>query len=362
MNKKKNLFNNIYFGKTVLVTGHTGFKGSWLCIWLIELGAKVIGFGLDPYTQNDNFVVTGLKDMLIDIRGDIRDSEKLQQVFEEYKPEIVFHLAAQPLVRLSYEIPKETYEINIMGTVNILECIKNSRYTKVGIMVTTDKCYENKERLAPYKEDDPLGGYDPYSSSKGCAEIISASYRNSFMNPVEYEKHGKAIASVRAGNVIGGGDWAKDRIIPDCIRALTDNKRIEIRNPNAVRPWQYVLEPLRGYLLLASKMHEDGVSYSSGWNFGPKIEDMMTVRQITELIISKWGSGSCICGVQENMIHEANLLNLDCSKAKEYIGWEIQLNIREAIEFTVEWYKILNTTNMLDFCKKQILAYENIVN
>jgi len=243
-------FNNIYRGKTVLVTGHTGFKGSWLSIWLSELGAKVIGYALDPYTERDNFVLSGLGKKIVDIRGDIRDRDKLEKVFLKYTPEIVFHLAAQPLVRLSYEMPVETYETNVMGTVNVLEAIRKTKDTRIGIMVTTDKCYDNKEQLWGYRESDPLGGYDPYSSSKGAAEIAINSWRLSYFNPQDHAKHGKAIASARAGNVMGGGDWAKERIIPDCIKALEAGIPIEIRSPQSVRPWEHVLEPLSGYLLL----------------------------------------------------------------------------------------------------------------
>lgn len=352
------LFNNVYKGKTVLVTGHTGFKGSWLSIWLIELGAKVIGYGLDPYTEKDNFVACGLDDRMIDIRGDIRDFDKLQQVFENYKPEIVFHLAAQSLVRLSYEIPKETYETNVMGTLNILECIRKINSVKVAIMITTDKCYENKEQVWSYRENDSMGGYDPYSSSKGCCELLIDSYRKSFMNPKDYEKHCKAIASVRAGNVIGGGDWSKDRIIPDCIRALIEHKDIEIRNPNAVRPWQHVLEPLNGYLLLASKMYEDGVSYCSGWNFGPDYDSIVSVKNIADIIVSKWGSGRCVDISDRNSPHEANLLSLDCTKAKTYLKWSPKLNVDKALEITVNWYKYYKNIDMYDFCKNQIITYE----
>lgn len=351
------LFKNFYKNKRVLITGHTGFKGSWLCIWLCALGATVIGYGLDPYTEDDNFVVSGLDNKVIDIRGDIRDCEKLERIFAKYKPEIIFHLAAQALVKESYENPKETYETNVMGTLNVMECIKNSISVKVSIMVTTDKCYKNIEQIWGYREDDPMGGYDPYSSSKGCAEILIDSYRNSFINPKDYKTHGKSIASARAGNVIGGGDWSRDRIIPDCIRALKENKDIEIRNPGAIRPWQHVLEPLNGYLLLASKMYEDGVSYCSGWNFGPNSDSIVSVGNIVETIIKKWGSGKCLDVSRHNAPHEANLLKLDCTKAKTYLKWSPKLNVDEAIKLTVDWYKEFNDKDMFDLCLNQIKSY-----
>ena len=355
--KRVDLFNNFYKGKRVLITGHTGFKGSWLSIWLKSLGAIVIGYGLDPYTQEDNFVITNLKDEIIDIRGDIRDSEKLEEVFAKYKPEIVFHLAAQALVRQSYTNPKETYETNVMGTLNVLECIRNSNTVKVAIMITTDKCYKNLEQIWGYREDDPMGGYDPYSSSKGCAEILIDSYRNSFMNPKDYETHGKAIATVRAGNVIGGGDWSRDRIIPDCIRALKGNMDIEIRSPKAIRPWQHVLEPLSGYLLLASLMYADGTSYCSGWNFGPNDDSIVTVGKIVDTIIKDWGSGQCLDVSLENAPHEANLLKLDCTKAKTYLKWSSKLNVDEAIKLTVDWYKNFKDGDMFHLCIEQIEKY-----
>ncbi len=283
------LYNNMYRDKTILVTGHTGFKGSWLSIWLTELGAKVIGYALDPYTDRDNFVLADLSKKITDIRGDIRDRVKLNSVFEKYRPDMVFHLAAQPLVRLSYEIPAETYEINVIGTINILECIRKTMETKVGIMITTDKCYENKEQIWGYREDDPMGGYDPYSSSKGACEIAISSWRRSFFNPDDFKSHGKAIASVRAGNVIGGGDWTKDRIIPDCIKAIEKNSAIELRNPTSIRPWEYVLEPLSGYLLLGEKLWEDPQSYSEGWNFGPNPESIISVSEVAEKLIKFYG-------------------------------------------------------------------------
>ena len=356
------LFNGFYKDKRVLITGHTGFKGTWLSIWLNELGAKVVGYGLDPYTENDNFIVTGLKDKIIDTRGDIRDCEKLQQVFTKYKPEIVFHLAAQPLVKLSYEIPKETYEVNVMGTLNVLECIRNTSSVKVGIMITTDKCYENKEQIWPYRETDPMGGYDPYSSSKACAEILISSYRNSFLNPKDYDKHGTSIASVRAGNVIGGGDWSKDRIVPDCVRALLNGKDIEIRNPNAVRPWQHVLEPLSGYLLLGAKMFKNGKNYCEGWNFGPERHSIVKVEEVISTIIKEWGNGEWVNSSSSEDFHEANLLSLDISKAKTYLNWEPAWDLTKCIQMTVAWYRIFSQNgNMYEFCKEQISFYQKCV-
>ena len=249
------IFNGFFKGKKVLVTGHTGFKGSWLCIWLHELGAAVVGVGLDPYSERDNFVLSGIGNKIeADIRADICDGEMMKQIFAENQPEIVFHLAAQPLVRLSYEIPVETYEVNVMGTIQIMEAIRATKSVKTGVMITTDKCYDNCEQLEGYVETDSFGGYDPYSSSKGACEVAIQSWRRSFFNPENYgKKHTVSLASARAGNVIGGGDWAKDRIIPDCIRALETTKIIDIRSPKAVRPWEHVLEPLSGYMLLSQK-------------------------------------------------------------------------------------------------------------
>lgn len=351
------LCNGFYKNKRVLITGHTGFKGSWLSIWLHKLGATVIGYGLNPYTEEDNFNACGLKNRVIDIRGDIRDYKKLSEVFNIYNPEIVFHLAAQALVKLSYENPKETYETNVMGTLNVLECIRNSASVKVSVMVTTDKCYKNIEQIWGYRENDPMGGYDPYSSSKACAEILIESYRNSFINPKDYKTHGKSVASVRAGNVIGGGDWSTDRIIPDCIRSLKGNKDIEIRNPMSVRPWQHVLEPLGGYLLLASKMYEDGVSYCSGWNFGPSVDSIVPVKHIVDIIIKEWGYGKYVDISTLNTPHEANLLSLDCVKAKTYLKWSPKLTVEEALKFTVDWYKYFKDKDAFDLCVKQIESY-----
>jgi len=350
-------FKNVYKDKVVLVTGHTGFKGSWLSIWLNELGAKVIGYALDPYTDKDNFVLAGLSDKIVDIRGDIRDFNKLKEVFTTYKPEYVFHLAAQPLVRLSYDIPVETYQINVMGTINVLECVRHTPSTKVGVFITTDKCYENREQIWGYKETDSLGGYDPYSSSKGAAEIAINSWKQSFMNPNEYSKHGKAIASVRAGNVIGGGDWAKDRIIPDCIRALEEDKPIEIRSPKAIRPWEHVLEPLGGYLLLGQMMTEDPVQYSEAWNFGPHLESVVTVEEVASILINHYGKGEINDISNKDAVHEAKLLNLDISKARFKLGWRPTLDIDQALKFTVDWYKKYKKEDVYTLCVEQINAF-----
>lgn len=347
-------FNNIYKDKTVLITGHTGFKGSWLSIWLIELGAKVIGYSLDPYTENDNFVVSNLGEKLIDIRGDIRDKSKLGKVFQEFKPEFVFHLAAQPLVRLSYENPVETYEINVMGTINVLEAVRKSESVKVAIMVTTDKCYDNKETFWGYREIDSLGGHDPYSSSKGAAEIAINSWRLSFLNPNNIINHGKSIASVRAGNVIGGGDWSKDRIIPDCIRALEANKNIEIRSPDSVRPWEHVLEPLSGYLCLGQKMYVDPSKYAEAWNFGPEMNSIISVWEVAEKVVNYFGKGSLVDVSIDRSLHEAKFLSLDISKARHLLGWSPTLNIDQTIKLTVEWYKNYKFTDVYDLCKNQI--------
>lgn len=353
-------FNNIYKGKRILVTGHTGFKGSWLSIWLRELGAEVIGYSLEPYTEKDNFVLSHLSEKIVDIRGDIRDRKHLRKVFDKYQPEIVFHLAAQPLVRISYDIPVETYETNLMGTINILEEIRNCENTKIGIMITTDKCYENKEQIWGYRENEAFGGYDPYSSSKGACEIAIQSWRNSFFNPKDYEKHGKSIASVRAGNVIGGGDWAKDRIVPDCIRALEEGKDIEIRSPRSIRPWEHVLEPLSGYLLLGQKMMENPINYCEGWNFGPNLDAIVNVWEVAEKIVKNYGKGNLKDISDPNALHEAKLLLLDITKSRFELGWKPTLTIDESIELTVEWYKRYINEDVYKLCIEQINKFSEL--
>lgn len=351
------IFDSFFNRKRVLITGHTGFKGSWLAIWLNELGADVIGIALEPSTQNDNYVLSGIKNKITDLRGDIRDLQFLKDVFHKYEPEIVFHLAAQPLVRLSYQIPVETYEVNLMGTINVLEAIRTSESVKVGVMVTTDKCYENKEQIWGYRENEPMGGYDPYSSSKGAAEIAISSWRRSFFHPKQYEKHGKSIASVRAGNVIGGGDWALDRIIPDCIKALEKGKSIEIRNPRSIRPWQHVLEPLSGYMLLAKNMWFNPTTYCEGWNFGPKTESIATVWDISSKLIENYGKGELKDLSNQDEPHEANLLMLDISKAKFRLNWEPKMNVDQTIALTVDWYKRYSNEDSYTICLDHIYRF-----
>jgi CDP-glucose 4,6-dehydratase len=280
-----------------------------------------------------------LKNKLIHIIGDVRDENHLLSVFEKHQPEFIFHLAAQSLVRFSYKEPRLTYETNVMGTVNVLEAIRKSKSVRAAVIITSDKCYENKEWIYGYRENDSVGGYDPYSSSKGCAELVVSAYRNSFFNPKDSGKiHNLALSSVRAGNVIGGGDWGGDRLISDCVKTLSQNKIINIRNPQATRPWQYVLEPLSGYLLLGSKMYKDGVKYSSAWNFGPNGNDIITVEEIVKSVIKNWGKGEYKVDTSRQP-HEAGLLKLETSKARIFLGWKPVYEIYETIKRTINWYK-----------------------
>lgn len=351
------IYNGFFFGKRVLVTGHTGFKGSWLSIWLNELGAEVVGVSLDPFSKKDNYVLSRIGERIkADIRADIRDLAGLKKIFKEYQPEIVFHLAAQPLVRLSYEKPVETYETNVMGTINVMEAIRSVDSVKVGIMITTDKCYDNKEVLEGYVETDPFGGYDPYSSSKGACEIAIQSWRRSFFNPKDYGKtHAVSIASVRAGNVIGGGDWSIDRIIPDCIRSLESNRVIDIRSPKAIRPWEHVLEPLSGYMLLAKKMWNSPTEYCEGWNFGPEKEGVSTVWEVATLVVKNYGFGYLKDSSDPNALHEANLLMLNINKAKKRLGWHPRMDMPQCIGLVVDWYKKYKSVdNVYALCIEEI--------
>lgn len=352
-----NNLQQVYSNKKVLITGHTGFKGAWLAIWLNQLGAQVIGYALEPDSNLALFELSRLKEKIIDIRGDIRDSSHLKSVFETYKPDFVFHLAAQPLVRCSYEQPILTYETNVMGTINVLECIRNLTSSCTGVFITTDKCYENREQPWGYRENDALGGYDPYSSSKAVAEIAIQSWRRSFMSMDTNHLHHKAIATARAGNVIGGGDWAKDRIVPDCIRALEKEEEIQVRNPRAIRPWQYVLEPLYGYLKLGEKLNENPSDYSEAWNFGPSIESIIPVGDLVQQIIEAYGKGKMCIVKEEQVCHEANLLNLDISKSVFKLKWRPTLSIHEAIRDTVDWYQRYIYEDCYELCIKQIDAF-----
>lgn len=353
------IFDNFYRGKRVLVTGHTGFKGSWLSIWLHELGAEVVGIALDPYSERDNFVLSDIGNKIkADIRADIRDIKRMKKIFTEYQPEIVFHLAAQPLVRLSYDIPVETYEVNVMGTIHVMEAIRSTKSVKVGVMITTDKCYDNNGQKEGYVEVDPLGGYDPYSSSKGACEVAIQSWRRSFFNPVDYgKKHSVALASVRAGNVIGGGDWAKDRIIPDCIRALETTKVIEIRSPKAIRPWEHVLEPLSGYMLLAQNMWKAPTEYCEGWNFGPEEESVLTVWEVATAVVKNFGYGELKDVSNPDALHEAKLLMLNINKAKTRLGWKPRLDAKDTVVLTSDWYKRYEKEDVYVLCIEEINAF-----
>ncbi len=348
---------NFWQGKKVLITGHTGFKGSWLTLWLKMLGAEVAGYALEPLTSNDNFVATALESNIKHQIGDIRNFDRLQEFFHAVCPEIVFHLAAQPLVRESYNTPKETYDINVGGTVNLLECCRKSDSVKVIVNITTDKCYENREWVWGYRENDRLGGYDPYSSSKACSELVTEGYRKSFFNPDFFATHGKSLASARAGNVFGGGDWQADRIFPDCIRALEKGEAIIVRSPQAIRPWQHVLEPLSGYIQLAEKMYNNPAEYAGGWNFGPQDSSFLPVGSLVDGIVKAWGEGSWSDHSNPDALHEANVLKLDISKAKSLLGWSPLWNIDKAIAETVAWYRQYHTGDMYKLCCNQIIDY-----
>jgi CDP-glucose 4,6-dehydratase len=346
-------------GKRVLLTGHTGFKGSWLSLWLQSMGANVIGYALVPPTSPSLFDVAKVEQGMTSIIADIRDLAHLRTVFAEHKPEIVIHMAAQPLVRYSYLEPVETYSTNVMGTVNLLEAVRGTSSVKAVVNVTSDKCYENREWAWGYRENEAMGGYDPYSNSKGCAELVTAAYRNSYFHPEQYESHGVAIGSGRAGNVIGGGDWAGDRLIPDMMRAIMQGQPVSIRNPDSIRPWQHVLEPLSGYLILAQKLYEEGVSFAEGWNFGPNDEDAKPVQWILDYLTNAWGDGASWKLDGHEHPHEAHYLKLDCSKAKSRLQWQPRWSLAEAIELICTWHKEhLSGGDMQAMCLQQIKLYE----
>ena len=349
-------------GKRVLLTGHTGFKGSWLSLWLQSMGAHVVGYALAPPTNPSLFDVAEVSKGMTSITGDIRDLAHLRKVFAEHKPEIVIHMAAQALVRYSYIEPVETYSTNVMGTVNLLEAVRSAGSVKAVVNVTSDKCYENREWEWGYRENEAMGGYDPYSNSKGCAELVTAAYRNSYFHPEKYSTHGVAIASGRAGNVIGGGDWADDRLIPDIMRAITQGKPVNIRNPHAIRPWQHVLEPLSGYLSLAQKLYEQGENYAEGWNFGPNDEDAKPVQWIVGELTKEWGEGASWKLDGGDHPHEAHYLKLDCSKAKMRLDWRPRWHLEEALGAIVDWHRAYrDENNMRELTLHQISAYNDSI-
>lgn len=352
--------NEFWKEKPVLVTGHTGFKGSWLSLCLQSLGARVIGYALPAPTHPSLFEIARVGEGMTSIMGDVRDLDHLQSVIAEYRPQIIIHMAAQSLVRNSYANPVETYAVNVMGTVNLLEAARRvgGGNVKAVVNVTSDKCYENREWVWGYRENEPMGGYDPYSSSKGCSELVTCAYRNSFFNPADFARHGLGVASARAGNVIGGGDWAQDRLVPDILRAFMSGQPAIIRNPHAIRPWQHVLEPLGGYLLLAQKLWQEGSAHGEAWNFGPEDADAQPVSWIADQLTKMWGNGASWTISGGGHSHEAHYLKLDCTKARARLGWRPRLALTRALELTAEWYRAQAArTDVVALTRRQILDY-----
>src|SRR5579884_2241222 len=348
----------VWQGRRVFLTGHTGFKGGWLALWLAKLGAKICGYSLDPVTQPNLFTAANVSKVLQDKRGNLLDRSQLSMELTNFAPDVVFHLAAQPLVRHSYVDPLETYATNVMGTAHLLEAVRKTPSVRAVVCVTTDKCYENKEWVWPYRETDPLGGHDPYSSSKACAEIVSAAYRSSFFSL----EHRVALATARAGNVIGGGDWSADRLVPDLIRGFQSKTPVLIRRPKAVRPWQHVLEPVFGYVLLAEKLLSGEQQYASAWNFGPGDDGAWTVEQIADHLAAAWGPGAGWVRDTDAGVHEAGILRLDASKARTELGWHPRLSIEEALDWTIDWYQGWHQgQDMHQKTLDQIEKYENLL-
>ncbi len=339
----EDMVNAFWQGRKVFLTGHTGFKGSWLALWLQQLGAEVAGYALEPHTTPNLFSAATVAEGMTSVIGDLSDLPRMKEALASHRPEIVLHLAAQSLVRASYQNPIRTYETNVLGTARLLEAVRSCDSVRAVVIVTTDKCYENQEWVWPYRESDPLGGHDPYSNSKACAELVTGAYRNSFFSTERYAEHRVAIASARAGNVIGGGDWSPDRLIADIIRAFESGKLLQIRNPRATRPWQHVLEPLRGYLTLAENLYQHGTKFSGAWNFGPHYEDAKPVEWIVEHLASRWASAGGNAARWEidrgPHPHEAQMLKLDWTKASMELGWHPMLSLPEALDMTLDWYQ-----------------------
>jgi CDP-glucose 4,6-dehydratase len=356
---------SFWSGKKVFVTGHTGFKGSWLSLWLQQLGAQVTGYALPPPTCPSLFEVARVAQGMQSIVGDIRDAPMLTNAIRQAEPDVLIHMAAQPLVRRSYVDPVETYSTNVMGTVNVLESVRKTPSVRAVLNVTTDKCYENKEWVWGYRESEAMGGFDPYSSSKGCAELVTAAYRNSFFNSAKKSEHRVALATARAGNVIGGGDWAEDRLIPDILRAIEAGRPVNIRNPHATRPWQHVLEPLSGYLTLAEQLCIQGPAVAEAFNFGPADEDAKAVQWIVEQLSQQWGDGATWNIDDGSHSHEAHHLKLDCSKARATLGWSPRWRLDQALEAIVVWHKAYsasqNRQDMRSLCLQQINGYSTAI-
>lgn len=352
---------SFFHGKRVFVTGHTGFKGSWLSIWLHSLGANVTGYALEPPTTPSLFELATVGELVTSVIADVRDQERLKAEMMAASPDIVIHLAAQPLVRDSYKIPVETYATNVMGTVHLLEAVRACPAVRAVVNVTTDKVYENREWAWGYRENEPFGGYDPYSNSKGCSELVTAAYRSSYFNPAEYARHRVALASARAGNVIGGGDWAADRLIPDILRAILADEPVRIRNPHAIRPWQHVLEPLSGYLMLAQKLYMDGARFAEGWNFGPSDDDARPVEWIVQRMCSQWGEGARYEIDAGEHPHEAHYLKLDCSKARAELGWRPRWSLERSLESIIAWnHAYRRQGDLRNECLQQINEYQAV--
>ena len=350
-----------YKGKKVFLTGHTGFKGAWMLRTLSLLGAEVKGYALAPKTENDLFYLINGDGICQSVIADIRDREEVHKEVVNFQPDFVFHLAAQPLVRLSYEIPAETFEVNAIGTANVLDAVRLLDKKCDVVLITTDKVYHNNEWIYPYRENDRLGGYDPYSASKACTELVIDSYRNSFFNSNAYSEHKKGIAVARAGNVIGGGDWSQDRLIPDIAKAFAIEQAVVIRNPNSVRPWQHVLEPVMGYLLLGANLAVEPVQFSQAYNFGPNLSDALPVEEMLKLAITSWGKGNYIIEKLEGQLHEAGLLKLDISKAMNELKWKPKMNAQQAVSMTMDWYSVFNRSQKAidKFTEKQINEFLN---